>query len=57
MRSLALGKKLKKRQKKFGKKTAEGMFIGYKVNSGLAWGEGYLVMDANKPKDTAVNLK
>ncbi len=57
VRILALGKKLKKRQKKFGKKTAEGIFIGYKVNSGLAFGEGYVVMDANKFKDTAVNLK
>ncbi len=54
---LPLGKKLKKRQKKFGKKTAEGIFMGFKVNSGLAWGEGYLVMDARTFQDTPANVK
>ncbi len=31
--------------------------MGYKVNSGLAWGEGYLVMGATTLKDAAANLK
>ena len=31
--------------------------MGYKVNSGLAWGEGYLVMDANTFQNTSTNVK
>ncbi len=51
------GKQLKKRQNKFSKETAEGIFIRYKVDSGLAWGEGHLVMDATTTKNAAGNLK
>ncbi len=57
MNSYFLGKKLKKRQNKFGRKTSEGIFIGYKVNSGLAWGEGCLAMDANTFQNTSINVK
>ncbi len=48
-------KKLKTRYKKFGNKICEGISMGYRVNAGLAWGDGCQVLVARTFRDTPVN--
>ena len=52
---LPRSKKHKKLCKKFGSKMCERLMMGYTVHSGMAWSDGYLVIEANEFKNKPSN--
>ena len=43
--------------RKFGKKTREGIFAGYKCNAGGGWSGAYYVIDAERFQNKPANIR
>jgi hypothetical protein len=48
---------MKKEGRKFGKKTREGIFAGYKCNAGGGWSGAYYVIDAQRFQNKPANIR